>query len=373
MVEHHKIRYSRVKNGVRYFEPTPKMRRHGFEARTLGPEGSEARAEAFRLYEEWIIRRRLPPEQSGPVYPEETIGWAWERYRRTDAWKAKSQATRVKDWDWAWQWIEPLFADMKPRVLEIEDLEALRAGVLEKKGLHTAHRVIKVWRAFWRVMASMKLCDENADPSRIFPNTAPKGRSATWSEAELCRLAKTAWREGYHALAAILAVAWDTQFAPGDCRKLTIAEKATDKRGTYFDTARGKTGKAVVGTLSRRSARVLEAYLAGLGAELMGDAPIFRNRSGVPYSSDTLGDDFRDIRAIAFPKDTRKMIDIRRSGAVEAVAGEVSPGHLAAKMGNSIDQSKKLQDTYLPKRVATVRLADEARRRGRKAFRENEE
>ena len=32
-----------------------------------------------------------------------------------------------------------------------------------------------------------------------------------------------------------------------------------------------------------------------LGVELHGDAYVFRNRSGAPYSSDTLGDDFRDV------------------------------------------------------------------------------
>jgi hypothetical protein len=45
---------------------------------------------------------------------------------------------------------------------------------------------------------------------------------------------------------------------------------------------------------------------------------------------------------------------------------------LSRKMANSIDRSKRLQDTYIPKRVSLVRLADEARRRGRRALRENE-
>ena len=41
-------------------------------------------------------------------------------------------------------------------------------------------------------------------------------------------------------------------------------------------------------------------------------------------------------------------------------------------MANSIDVSAKSQNTYLPRRVAVVRDADEARRRGRRALRENE-
>lgn len=375
MVENHKIRYSRVhRNGDRHFEPTAKMRLFGFEWRNLGAEGPAARAKAWGLYEEWLAARKGPAPATGdarPVYTLGSVGWAWERYRRTDAWKSKAKSTRDKDWDWSWQWIKPAFADLDPATIEIEMLEELRTTVLETKGLHTAHRVIKTWRAFWQVMAAMKLCDKDADPSMIIRNRAPKGRKETWSEAEIIRIAKAAWRAGYQGLAALLAVAWDTQFAPVDCRLLTPGQRLKDARGDFFDTSRGKTGKAVLGTLSRRSVRVLDGYIAGLGFELHEDAAIFRNRSGAVYSADTLGDDFRVVREMAFPKDSRKLLDIRRSGAVEALAGEVDPGAMAAKMGNTIDKNRQLQETYLPKRAATVRLADEARKRGRKVLKEN--
>jgi hypothetical protein len=51
-------------------------------------------------------------------------------------------------------------------------------------------------------------------------------------------------------------------------------------------------------------------------------------------------------------------MDFRRSGAVEALAGDVVPAARAAKMANSIDQSKYLQRTYLPVDSTVVRLAD---------------
>lgn len=369
-----KIPYYRVKGGRAYFEPAGKIKEMGFEARALGDDGPAAWAEAMRLNDDY--QRQLRGEASiasvEKVYPLNSVGWAWQRYRRTDAWRAKSKATRDKDWDWSWQFIEPLFGDFSPAAIQIEHIEALRGGVLKDKGLHTAHRTIKVWRAFWRVMAAMGLCDKDADPSKIIRNRAPKGRTQTWAYIEIVRLAIRAWREGYRGLAALLAVAWDTQFAPVDCRLLTPGQRLKDRRGTYFDTARGKTGKAVIGTLTTRTTRVLDAYIASLGFDLHEDAQIFRNRSGVPYSADTLGDDFRTVRELTFPGDTRQLIDIRRSGAVEALAGEADPAAMAAKMGNSIDHNKQLQETYLPKRTATVRLADEARKRGRKVLKENE-
>lgn len=62
--------------------------------------------------------------------------------------------------------------------------------------------------------------------------------------------------------------------------------------------------------------KIALAEWAELGVELHGDAHIFRNRSGAAYSSDTLGDDFRDVRAAEFgPLDPRTIgHDFRRRG-----------------------------------------------------------
>ena len=98
---------------------------------------------------------------------------------------------------------------------------------------------------------------------------------------------------------------------------------------------------------------------------------MFRNRSGRPYCKDTLGDDFRDVRAMVFgPGETRQLADFRRSGTVEALAGDVSPSSLSSKMANSISVSNRLHKTYGPVQLATVRQADEARKAGRTLLRE---
>ena len=106
---------------------------------------------------------------------------------------------------------------------------------------------------------------------------------------------------------------------------------------------------------------MLTAYIASLPAAITEEMRIFRNRSGQFYTADTLGDDFRDVRNMVFPGDNRVLLDIRRTGAVEAVAGGVDPAALAAKMANTIDQNHALQKTYVPNKVQTVRLADKAR------------
>ncbi|HET6928413.1 MAG TPA: hypothetical protein VFI48_16295, partial [Hyphomicrobiaceae bacterium] len=108
-----------------------------------------------------------------------------------------------------------------------------------------------------------------------------------------------------------------------------------------------------------------------LPAEPMGAVQVFCNRSGRPYSKDTLGDDFRDVRARAFGDHERRQIaDFRRSGATEALAGNVPPEKLSSKMANTLSASNRLHRTYAPVQLASVRDADDARRLGRAKLRE---
>jgi hypothetical protein len=99
---------------------------------------------------------------------------------------------------------------------------------------------------------------------------------------------------------------------------------------------------------------------------------IFRNRSGAPYSKDTLGDDFRAVRMAAFgSNEKRTLADFRRSGASEAITGDAAPAALAHAMGNTLSTSNALFATYCPVNLATLRSVMEARGRGRTKLRGN--
>jgi hypothetical protein len=235
--------------------------------------------------------------------------------------------------------------------------------VEQKVSLREAHRCIKIWRALWQAAAALKYCRKDEDPSSGVRNEEPEPRHEVWTHVEVLRLGKTAWRAGYRGLTAVIAVAWDTSLSPVDVRSL----RPQDRRGDTFPIERAKTGQAAIGTLSRCSVRVLDTYLRTLGAEVAPNAPLFRNRSGAPYSKDTLGDDFRDIRTLAFgPDERRTLADFRRSGTVEARRGGATDGQIASKMANSFDKSKSLQATYAPVDLGAVRAVDEARKRARR-------
>jgi hypothetical protein len=363
-----KIPYYIVKDGRGFWNPTSAMRRAGFGGVPCGPDGPDAWKIAATWNARWLNYRR---GTSAPRWPDGSLGEAFDKYRRTETWARKMPKTQL-EWDAMWRLhISGFFGDYSPSAATFDRLDKWYSILLARKGVREAHRAVKIWRALWRVAGAMKYCDPDNDPSLGIRRQTPTPRTQVWTEGEAVRLVKGAWRMGYHGLAVLLAIAWDTQFAPIDCRRLTLSQMTRSGRGIAFTVDRAKTGAAAIGTLSTRSQRLLESYISMLGAELLPTVPILRNRSGAAYSKETLGKDFGKVRAAVFgPSETRKIMDMRRSGAVEAMAGQVDEGALAAKMANTIDQARDLQRTYLPVDPASVARADDARRRGRHRLRQ---
>jgi hypothetical protein len=150
------------------------------------------------------------------------------------------------------------------------------------------------------------------------------------------------------------------------------AHRATNGGRLVYDRqadGRTKTGRAAIGTLSERTERLVNAYLDRLQIELHPDAILFRTRSNNAYGRETLAHDFAAVRALAFPDDKRRLMDMRRSGVVEAVAGDAGPIGLAAKLANSIGRSNTLHKTYAPVDIEAVRSTDLARLKGRRRIR----
>jgi hypothetical protein len=355
-----KIPYYVVRKGHGYWQPNARMMKRGAKCVACGLDGPGAWTRARAVYEQWLARSKDEPRTD--LIEAGTFAAGFRDYRGTEEWRKKSPRTR-EEWERVWRRLDPIYGRRRPGSVTLVEISTTRALVAKNVSEREAHRCIKVWRALWQVLAALKMCEAAADPSFGVRNTEPKTREAVWSHIEALTLAKTAWRHGYFGLCAVIAVAWDTSFSPVDVRRLTPSQR----QGKAFHVGRAKTGRAAIGTLTRRSVRVLDAYLARLGADVAPNAPIFRNRSGAPYSKDTLGDDFRDVRALAFGEiERRTLADFRRSGTVEAIRGGAADGQIAAKMANRFDKSAFLQKTYAPVDLAAVRAADEARRKGRR-------
>ena len=360
-----KIPYYVVKKGYGYWQPKKEMRAKGFAAIRCGKDGPSA----WAIAEEWNLRwqrhRRGGEEVTRPRWPRGSFGDVFDRYRQTEEWREKKPRTR-EEWERGFARIAPIFGDMAPLDpdVSLENLSSFRRTISETISPREAWRTIKIWRALWNVAAAFDHCGAKRDPSLGIRNRQPQARVARWYEGEAVRLVKRAWREGYHGLAAAIACTWDTMLSPVDVRSLTVEQRRRDAVGTFFVAGRTKTGAAAIGTLSRRAEAILDAYLAKAPVEI---GPIFRNRSGRQYSRFTLPDDFAAIRELVFPGDTRTLADMRRSGAMEARAGQADPATLSAKMANTISTSNALHRAYQPVDIAAVRAADQARLLGRRA------
>ncbi|MEF2553208.1 hypothetical protein VQ042_17905 [Aurantimonas sp. A2-1-M11] len=359
-----KIPYYVVKKGHGYWQPTKAMRGEGFASIRCGKDGPDAWTIAAGWNERWQRHRRGIEEAVRPRWPRGSFGDAFDRFRTMDEWSEKKPRTR-EEWERGFARIAPVFGDMSPMDpdVSLQALSAFRRRIAETVSPREAWRTIKIWRALWNVTAAIGLTGAKKDPSLGIRNRQPAARSLRWYEGEAVRLVKRAWREGYHGLAAAIACTWDTMMSPVDVRSLTVEQRRRDPLGTYFVAGRTKTGAAAIGTLSRRAVRILDAYLEREPVEV---GPIFRNRSGRQYSRFTLPDDFAVVRQLEFPGDTRTLADMRRSGAMEARAGNADPATLSAKMANSISTSNALHRAYQPVDLASVRGADLARRLGRR-------
>lgn len=357
-----KIPFYRVKRGNGFWEPTPTMREAGMVATPCGPDGPNAWAKALALNQEWQSRRKAKTTRPGKAAPRGSLEEAFQQYRATGEWTKKAPRTR-EEWERAWSRIGPAFGKVDPKAVTLAHISMFRAKIEQEVSQREAHRCIKIWRALWRIAAAQGYCVRDADPSLGVRNTEPERRQTLWTYPEAIRLVKGAWRAGYYGLAATMAVAWDSSLSPVDVRTLTPDQRAAPD---VFTLARAKTGRAAVATLSRAAQRVLDTYLKELGAEVAPTAPIFRNRSGNPYSKDTLGDDFRDIRAIVFGEgEKRTLADFRRSGTVEAIRGGASAELIGNKLANDFATNAALQKVYAPVDLHAVRQVDKLRKKGR--------
>jgi hypothetical protein len=122
--------------------------------------------------------------------------------------------------------------------------------------------------------------------------------------------------------------------------------------------------KPSTATLSPGSLAILTAYVKKLGVDIAPNAPLFRNRSVNPYSKDTLGDDFRDVReAVSQVKRASWPIYVAPalSRAPAAARLPTSPTRWRARFQPAIACARPTIRSMLPASVASTKRGRKAR------------
>jgi hypothetical protein len=165
-----KIPYYVVTKGRGYWRPHPRMRALGFQIVRCGADGPQAWALAAEWNKRWQAVRtgnspppinldELPRDQaeSARRYPAGSVGAAFQIYIRTPEWAARAPLTRDKIWWPAWLRIRDMWGDVAPDTITFEMMSRWRAALERKNGRDVAHKTIRVWRTFWKIMLGMKV------------------------------------------------------------------------------------------------------------------------------------------------------------------------------------------------------------------------
>lgn len=347
------VRYYTVKKGRAFWAPGKFGSSYGFpKSQPLGPAGPAALAAAV------IWNGRLDDARAAsrsatavvPTHPLGSLGHFYEVFRTKTAWRLMALRTR-DDYERAWPEIEARFGTRLCTRISADDSERFHAEIhpAHNEGSpyswNEAHRILKVWRALLGALVSYEI--RASAPIGRVSNPSPKGRSALWTHDDVLILCWVASLMGHKGMAAGIRLAWGAMLAPVDVWMLPRSGWRTGASRTQVATQREKTSKRVLHAVGTDTLEVVDAYLASMPV-LLPDAKLIRRYNGAPYrSKDTFGDDFRAVRAIAFPGDDRQFLDLRRSALTEARLGGATKDDIGLAAANSVDRSVKLEETYL--------------------------
>lgn len=362
------VRYYTIKNGRAFWTPGKFGASYGLpKSQPLGPAGPDALA-AAATWNGRLDSARTAARSAIEVvrkYPPGSLGHFYEVFKTKTVWGLMAPRTR-DDYERAWPDIETRFGTRLVTRISADDSERFHAELHpahnEGSGYswNEAHRILKVWRALLSALVSYGL--RTSAPIGRVANPAPKGREGLWTHGDVITLVWIAALSGHKGMAAAIRLAWGAMLSPVDVWTLPRSGWRTGASGAQLATQRGKTGKRVLHAVDADTLEVVDAYLGSMPT-MLANTKMIRRYNGAPYrSKDTFGDDFRAVRAIAFPGDARQFLDLRRSALTEARLGGATKDDIGLAAANSVDRSAKLEETYL---LGASERVLEARQAGR--------
>lgn len=331
----------------------------------LGVASWKTEQAAFEYYYEWLSKSGRPVPQNAPTaFKRGTVAHWYHKFQETPLWARKGVETR-KEWAYYWPFIEKGLGNKVLNKVSPSEFEAFYMDMEEKHGANARWRIVKISRALFNAAIKYHLIKQS--PCMVLPNTKPKPRTQIWFASEISLMAEKAIEMGYTSTNLAIRLAWETLMSPVDVRVLPVSAVHRTLEGYHIETKRSKTGKEVFAAISDDLARDIDAYIQSLGFDLLPDQPILRNRRDkARYTKPRFNADFAAVRLAAFgPDEKRFMMDIRRSGNVEADLGGANAEDRAEILANALHKDQYLEDTYTPPTVAKARKLAKQRLKGR--------
>ena len=283
-------------------------------------------------------------------------------------------------------------------------LEIHRANVWRRRprnGVAAAHRrlvrpaarphrragsspALKIWRALWGQCKSISRPNGRPTPRATIRHSASAGALRSRATPFGSRARPSAWSSAHGGWGiTALRLRWRWLGTRCCCRSTSAAHALATPGGTdgpVFRLARAKTGKAAMARCRSAPSFVLKACLATLPKDLHPSAPIFRTPPFQPAKRWQAASGRYLPRRCARPafsrcagsEISRRLSPAPRLPQIRCGRGQGWPGRsrgAGGQDGQLIDKNRGLQDTYLPPSATVVRIADEARTRGRARLR----
>jgi hypothetical protein len=366
-----KIGHYVVRDGRGYWLPTRSMKDAGFQLIACGVDGPEARkraVEAEQNYQRWRAGLEAKPNP----FAAGSLGSFFHHLHETELWKVKSVRTR-EEYEYVWaKYIEGALGKRPINSIMPGECERFQIQMEAKHGPGERFKAVKILRAVFSAAVKYRILA--LSPAITLPNTPPKGRREFWLRSEVAKLIEDAWEHKFHAMALGISIAWDTMMSPVDVRTLLLSEIKSDATGAYVTRPRSKTGREVFAPLSAPTLALWGQYRSVMGEKLLASEFVLLMRDGSIYrTKDTFAKDFRRVRDVAFPGDTRRLMDIRRSGNVEAFVGGADRDAMGKALANRLGDNQFLFDTYTPPTLAAARQISAAREAGWERLKPKEE
>jgi hypothetical protein len=390
-----KIQYSTVRNGKRYWElGDARQKKSGLSTavlpayEALGEDNLKTQQKALAYYDAYKEALKAEPEDRLGGWPAGSLGACFHLYKQTEDWTVDKKERTRDQWEEAWAHISRRFGRTLITRITVADSEKFHrdcrrlpvdAAGKKTEGLglspHEAWRTCVIWRALLNMLEKKDLIPKA--PIGAVANPMPPGRGEFWLESEVACMVRAAAllervcrspaeKKKFRTLGLIVRLAWETALSAVDCRTFSMAMLKPRPGGWYVDRARTKNGAAAKPPLSTALLEALQAYAKELPAEMVGDAPLFRNSDGVALSRSYLSHAFAELRRVAFGKaEKRQLQDLRRSANLEADMGDAKVEDRAALLANTMDKSKSLDAVYTPATTLRGLKVQKARETGR--------